>query len=183
MSFYSSSYYTSSTGGDDTSHGDSLGYHKVGSCYLNIEYVQGFASGYLASRFTLVFMYCILVYFAYVNNELNSLKTYVSKLVPLCLGAIVMMPIYSDTVNPVAVLIAVAVVEFLGDIIPEVCSHYLHKFHWNIFSAEISMRPDVDELQDRLQEFFLIVLGEAMIGLLVTHFSVDATKSSFLSTL
>jgi hypothetical protein len=156
---------------------------QAGSCVVNITYLQGFASGYLASRLTLILMYSLLIYFAHINQELNSQRTYIIKVIPLFLGSIVMIPIYWESVNPVTILLSVALIEIFADIIPEVTNHYMQKFKMSFSDFTISMRPDVDKLQDRLQEFFLIVLGESMIGLLINHFSVDTTRETYLATL
>lgn len=157
--------------------------YMAGQCLMNIEYLRGFASGYLTSRVTLMTMYCLLIYFAFVNREKEALKTYIVKVVPLFVGSIVMIPIYWESVNPLKILFAVAIIEFLGDTVPEVLLHYLQKYKLNWFEFTISMRPDVDHLQDRLQEFFLIVLGESMIGLLINHFSVNSTQNTYICTL
>lgn len=157
--------------------------YEAGYCLFNIAYIQGFASGYLASRITLIMMYSLLIHFARLNQEFNSLKTYVVKVIPLLIATIVMIPIYWENVNPLKILLSVAVIEVLGDIVPEVLQHYLMKYHLNVFEFTISMRPNVDHLQDRLQEFFLIVLGESMIGLLINQFSVNTTESTYLATL
>lgn len=157
--------------------------YEAGYCLFNIAYLQGFASGYLASRLTLILMYSLLIHFARLNKEYNSLKTYVVKVVPLLIATIVMIPIYWESVNPLKILLSVAIIEILGDIVPEVLQHYLMKYHLNVFDFTISMRPNVDHLQDRLQEFFLIVLGESMIGLLINQFSVNTTQSTYLATL
>lgn len=168
---------------DDTAATDDADGYVAGTCLMNIEYLQGFASGYLTSRITLIAMYSLLIYFAFVNKELESLKTYIVKVVPLFVGSIVMIPIYWQSVNPLKILFSVAIIEFLGDTVPEVLLHYLQKYQLNWFKFTISMRPDVDHLQDRLQEFFLIVLGESMIGLLINHFSVDSTQDTYVATL
>lgn len=168
---------------DDHAIEDSPGGYIAGSCLMNIEYLQGFASGYLTSRMTLITMYSLLIYFAFVNKELESLKTYIVKVVPLLIGSIVMIPIYWQSADPLKILISVAIIEFLGDTVPEVLLHYLQKYQLNWFRFTISMRPDVDHLQDRLQEFFLIVLGESMIGLLINHFNVNSTRDAYLATL
>lgn len=163
-------------------HHEPRGY-EAGYCLFNIAYLQGFASGYLASRLTLILMYSLLIHFARLNKEFNSLKTYVVKVIPLVIATIVMIPIYWESVNPLKILLSVMIIEILGDIVPEVLQHYLVKYNLNVFEFTISMRPNVDHLQDRLQEFFLIVLGESMIGLLINQFSVDTTNDTYLATL
>jgi hypothetical protein len=169
--------------GGATAGGYEHGGFIAGQCSIDITYMQGFATGYLASRFTLIIMYSLLIYFAHVNKELNSQRTYISKVIPLLIGAIVMVPLYWESVNPVKILFAVALIEVLGDIVPEVTNHYMLKYKFNIANFTISMRPDVDHLQDRLQEFFLIVLGESMIGLLIFHYEASKAQGSYVGTL
>lgn len=168
--------------GTEPEHHAERGY-EAGFCLFNVAYLQGFASGYLASRITLILMYSLLIHFARVHKEYDSLKTYVVKVVPLFIATIVMIPIYWETINPLKVLLSVAIIEILGDILPEVLQHYLMKYHLNVFEFTISMRPNVDHLQDRLQEFFLIVLGESMIGLLINQYSVETAGHTYLATL
>jgi hypothetical protein len=173
--------------GNDDGHTTAGGYdhggYMAGQCSIDITFMQGFASGYLASRLTLIIMYSLLIYFAHVNKELNSQRTYIAKVIPLLIGAIVMVPLYWESVNPVKILFAVALIEILGDIVPEVTNHYMLKYKLNIANFTISMRPDVDQLQDRLQEFFLIVLGESMIGLLIFHYEPSKAQASYVGTL
>lgn len=157
--------------------------YEAGFCIFNIAYLQGFASGYLASRVTLMLMYGLLIYFAYLHKEFESLKTYAVKLVPLLIASMVMIPIYWESVNPLKILLSVGLIEILGEIVPEVLQHYLVKYKLNRFDFQISMRPNVDHLQERLQEFFMIVLGESMIGLLINQFSVHSTQDTYLATL
>lgn len=159
------------------------GSYEAGYCAFNIAYLQGFASGYLASRVTLILMYSLLIHFARVHKEFDSLKTYVVKVVPLVVASVVMIPIYWEGVNPLKILLSVAIIEISGDIVPEVLQHYLMKYHLNVFDFTISMRPSVDHLQDRLQEFFLIVLGESMIGLLINQYSVNSAGHTYLASL
>ena len=147
--------------------------YNAGKCHLNIEYIQGFATGYLTSRITLILMYTLLIYFAYIHKERNSLLTYITKVIPLFIGVIVMIPIFWITVNPIKILFSVALIEILGDIIPEVTNHYLHKYKISMSNIIISMRPDVDLLQDRLQEFFLIVLGNYIYTFIYTYIYVS----------
>lgn len=175
--------YSGGGSSSTTSGGYEHGSYAAGECNIDITYLQGFASGYLASRLTLILMYSLLIYFAHVNSELNSKRTYIVKVIPLFIGTVVMLPIYWDTVNPVEILFAVAVIEILGDIVPEVTNHYMQKYNRNIANFTISMRPDVDHLQDRLQEFFLIVLGESMIGLLIFHYDANKPRASNIATL
>lgn len=55
------------------------GNYVAGNCVVNLTFLQGFASGYLASRITLMMMYGLLIYFAHRNNEQNAKKTYMVK--------------------------------------------------------------------------------------------------------
>jgi hypothetical protein len=59
----------------------------------------------------------------------------------------------------------------------------LEKYDMNVFQFTISLRPSVLELQTRLQEFFLIVLGESMIGLLVEDSSVHEVQAVYVTSL
>jgi hypothetical protein len=81
-----------------------------------------------------------------------------------------------STKSPFLIISIVTSIEVVGDVLPAVVLFTLKRLEikWELLLAASHVRPDVLEMMDRLQGFFLIVSGEAVIGLLT--FNVDTNK-------
>jgi hypothetical protein len=89
-------------------------------------------------------------------------RIFVLKVAPVILSSLVMCAMFSDT-SPVAVLPVVAFIEFVGDFLP---SHFVtDPADWK------ELNPHRHFALDRLGLFFMLVMGEAVLGFCVVDYT------------
>lgn len=162
---------------DDHGSSSSNGF-TCGDCTISQESITGFAAGFIISRISLIGMYSFGAYSSRVRQRTDQFAFFMIKLTPLVIGAIIMMTNLgpSTTKSPFLIISIVTSIEVVGDVLPALVLFTLKrlKIKWELLLAASHVRPDVLEMMDRLQGFFLIVSGEAVIGLLT--FRVDTNK-------
>ena len=91
--------------------------------------------------------------------------------------------IYNEDINPISIYLKVALIQIIGDILPEIILNYLHRNHVNIFDFTITMRPTSDQLAERLQAFFMLIIGEALIGQVIYQYSITKAVDTHVVSL
>ena len=158
-------------------HGSSSNGFTCGDCTISQQSITGFAAGFLISRVSLIGMYSFGAYSSRVRIRTDQFTFFIIKLTPLVISAIIMMTnLGPSTKSPFLIIKIVTSIEVVGDVLPAVVLFTLKRLEikWELLLAASHVRPDVLEMMDRLQGFFLIVSGEAVIGLLT--FNVDTNK-------
>eukprot|EP01038_Epipyxis_sp_PR26KG_P015783 gene15783-21374_t len=148
---------------------------NIGSCIVSATYLKGFAIGYIISRISLVILYGKKIYIASSKNKLDKVVTYGLKTIPSIICSIILIVSVYGASYFIEILIIIAILEpicYIGMVLLSgTMQFYYHKFDAAIFS---------DEIQSRLQEFFLLVLGEAFIGLLIAGYNTEFIQDSYL---
>lgn len=137
--------------------GDDVRGH-FGKCVRSKTYDNGFAMSFLISRVAIISLY--IVKYTHDKYRLNSdyRKLFIRKLVPMVIASVLMCIVFAD-VTPVKVFTVVAVVEFVGE--------YIGEWAVNLKPSDFApLMPDPEHLQERLGLFFMLILGETMVGLL-----------------
>lgn len=143
----------------ESSSGD-LNY--LGSCSFEEKYVFGFAAGFVFTRLSIAFLYFLSVSF---SHNKDHIREYLIKMIPNVLSAFVMFFIFGGY-SPLVIIPMSALVGFLADVLPEPL-------------LEIKFRPQSEALQERLGLFFMLVLGESMIGLLTVEYNLEKPGKSY----
>eukprot|EP01034_Spumella_vulgaris_P028115 gene28115-34924_t len=151
--------WLSSPLGDDHERKDT---HFLGNCTFYHDYIYGFAAGFVFTRVAIVALYCISIRFS--HNE-NNIKEYVIKMLP-CLLSLCVMFFAFGLWSPVILYPVAALVEFLANVVPELVYKIRFKAH-------------SEPLQARLGLYFMLVLGESMIGLLTVSPNAATPKKTY----
>lgn len=161
----------------DDYHDSSSNGFTCGHCIISHQSITGFAAGYIISRVSLISMYSFGALSSRVRQRTDQFTFFMCKLAPLVISTIIMMTnLGPSTTSPFLIISIVTSIEVVGDVLPALVLFTLKrlKIKWELLLAASYVRPDVLEMMDRLQGFFLIVSGEAVIGLLT--FNVDTNK-------
>lgn len=97
-------------------------------------------------------------------TKLHFTRIFVLKVAPVVVSSLVMTAMFFG-VTPVIVLPAVAVVEIVGDFLPTLFVH--HSADWR------AMNPSRHFLEERLGLFFMLVLGEVVLGLSAINYFAE----------
>lgn len=145
-----------------------------GHCVRNVVYDNAFAASFLISRAAIVMMYYAKYNTKQYADNKDFWTLFVRKLIPMVIGCGLMTMIFAD-VSPVACYSVVAFVEFASEFIGEA----VVKFR----DEEPPLMPDAHHLQDRLGEFFMLILGETMVGTLFVFYNEKKIKRTYGSCL
>ena len=132
------------------------------NCEMAPEYVDGFAIGFIITRFSLVVLYSMVCY-----DDPKAQEQFMVVLIRNLLSLLVMVLMFSQD-NFLATLLTVAIIEGVGHVaIPTLYSHS-NKWVFSRFlpSYKYHFPLDIYEVQHRLGIFIMMVLGEAVIQLL-----------------
>lgn len=148
---------------------DSTGH--FGECVRNQIYDNGFAASFLISRGAIILLYLVKFFHDdYAkNDEFKAL--FFRKLIPMVAASIIMTIIFAD-VSPVIVFSCVAFVEFFSEYMGEALLKLTE-------SEKAPVIPDSEHIQERLGEFFMLILGETMVGTLFVFYSTAKIKRTY----
>ena len=148
---------------------DSSGH--FGECVRNRIYDNGFATSFLISRAAIVVLYLAKFNNDHYRHNPEYFALFLRKLIPMVVSSILMTIIYAD-VSPVIVFSMVAFVEFFSEFVGESILNLKH-------SEAAPLMPESEHLQERLGLFFMLILGETMVGTLFVFYSTDMLKRTY----
>eukprot|EP01038_Epipyxis_sp_PR26KG_P010015 gene10015-13471_t len=145
--------------------------NNFGSCFVSPFYLKRFAIGYTISRISLSLLYIEKVYSSYQKNENNKIHAYLLKIIPFFAFTIIFVVVAFTMDNFINILVIIALIELVWYLLIDSVTKYFN------YSYEFNFEEFGYKLQLRLQYFFLIVLGEAFIGLLIAGPSTEETAN------
>ncbi len=136
--------------------------YDLHNCEMAPEYVDGFAIGFIITRFSLVVLYSMVCY-----DNPKAQEQFLAVLIRNVLSLLAMVLMFSQN-NFWATLLIVAVIEGIGHIaIPTLYSHSNSWFAATFLPLyKYNFPLDIYEVQHRLGLFIMMVLGEGIIQLL-----------------
>lgn len=147
---------------------DGAGY--FGHCVRNVTYDNAFAASFLISRAAIVSMYFMQYKSEDYEKNDDFWKLFLRKLIPMVIGCGLMTMVFAD-VSPVIAYFTVAFVEVVSEFIGEVVVKFKDE--------KPPLMPDAEHLQERLGLFFMLILGETMVGTLFVFYDQKKIKRTY----
>lgn len=135
----------------------------LGNCHFEQDYVYGFAAGFVFTRLAMVCLYLISIYRSHSRENVTQ---HILKLVP-CLCSLIVMCFAFGGLSPYIIFAVAGFIEMIVTWIPQ------------LFVA-VHAIPKAEVIQERLGLFFMLVLGEAMIGMLKPAYDIYNTREAYV---
>ena len=162
----SSSHDTSSSHASGSHHRllfTSDGVNYLGDCHFENNYVYSFAAGFVFTRFALVVLYMISINRSHNKEHVTQ---HILKAVP-CVCSLIVMSCCFGGLSPYVCYSVAGLVEMVVTMVPQLF-------------VTVHDIPVPEVIQERLGLFFMLVLGESMIGMLVPYWDVEEPGYSYL---
>lgn len=154
----------------DEVEADSTDVGHFGTCAQNSAYAMIFAISFLFSRIAIIILYWTKFRDERYSSNPDFTVLFRRKFVPTICGCIVMLTTFVG-VSPLLVFNIVAFCELWGEFFGEAMVR--------VSSGGLALMPDPEYLQERLGLFFMLVLGETMVGTLFDFYNTQKLKRSY----
>jgi hypothetical protein len=148
--------------------------HELGHLCRRVDfYDQNFVSGYLASRYILLGLFTLYIYFLKRTSEITKIdhsytikQSLGLKIIPVVTFSLIMISVYFN-VNVLIIFPLIAALELVVQFLP------------GFFMQVDYIKPDHHQLEERVGLFFMLILGEGVLGLLVQNYTVQSASDIY----